>query len=134
VNKGTKRGPGQITPRPSLLASVVGARSFLALLLPASQEVVRDPPYRVCGPAYRIRDAAYRSRRGCFEDYDFVGLHARYRSASGLRYPTTYTRRGLLRGPQRFFTLPEGHTAHGAAFSVTEGDEPLEPVHLLELR
>jgi hypothetical protein len=31
---GTQRGPGLITPRSSsLLASVVGARSFLALLL-----------------------------------------------------------------------------------------------------
>ena len=33
----TQRGPGLITPRPSsLVASVVGARSFLALLLSAS--------------------------------------------------------------------------------------------------
>jgi hypothetical protein len=61
------------TPRPSrLLTSVLGTRPFLALLLLASQEVVRSPPhgvrgpsygptYRVCHPAYRVRDAAYRS-------------------------------------------------------------------------
>ncbi len=64
LNKGKKRrGPGPITCRPSpLLASVVGARTFLALLLSASsQEVVRDSPYRVRDPAYRIRDPAYRS-------------------------------------------------------------------------
>src|SRR5918998_133634 len=126
------------------LASSYGsgcARSLLALLLSApSQEVARDPPYRVRGSpyrirdsAYRIRDSAYRSRRGCLEDDDFVVLHARYRSASGLRHPTTYTSRGFVRGPQRFFTLPEGYTAHPAACSVTEGDEPLESVHLLEL-
>jgi hypothetical protein len=41
-----------------------GARSFLALLLllSASQEVVRDPPYRVRGPAYRTRELTYRIR------------------------------------------------------------------------
>jgi hypothetical protein len=47
VNKGKNKGRGCWTPA---LASgclrVVGARSFLALLLLfASQEVVRDPPY-----------------------------------------------------------------------------------------
>src|SRR5215210_4787462 len=138
-----KEGRSAKQSRPSpLLASVLSASSFLALLLfSSSQEVVRDPPYRARGSAYRIRDPAYRLRhcayrscRGCFEDDDFVVLHARYRSASGLRHPTTYTSRGFVSGPQRFFTLPEGHTAHPAASSVTEGDEPVESVQLLELR
>src|SRR5215212_12192592 len=63
VNKGKKgRGPGCYQFRPSpLLDSVLGAYSFLALLLLASQEVVRDPPYGV-------RDSAYRSSRGYFEE------------------------------------------------------------------
>jgi hypothetical protein len=39
-------------PRPSpLLASVLRARSFLALLLFASKELVRDPAYWFRGPA-----------------------------------------------------------------------------------
>jgi hypothetical protein len=47
---------------------------------------------------------------------------------------TTYTSRSFLGGPQDFFTLPEGHTEHFAALSISEGDKSLEPVHLLELR
>ena len=93
VNKKGKRVRGGC-PRPSCPedrpGSVLGARSFLALLLLfSSQEVVRDPPYGVRGFAYRTRDpaycipyrirhSAYRSRRGCLEDDDFVVLHARY--------------------------------------------------------
>src|SRR5215208_1894029 len=75
-----RRGRAGVLAVPALplLVSVVGARSFLALLLfSASQEVVRGPPYRVRGPAYRTRDpayripyrirhSAYRSRRGSF--------------------------------------------------------------------
>jgi hypothetical protein len=117
-----------------LLASVVGARSFLALILSASQEVVRGPPYRVRGTAYRIRDSAYRSRRGCFEDDDFVLLHARYRSAGGGGRATTHTRHCFLCGPQRFFILPEGYAKQLAALPIGESGKPLEPVHLLELR
>ena len=62
ANKGMKKGRDVFGPGPRLflLASVVvGARSFLALLLLAPQEVVRDPPYRVRGPAYRT---SYRVR------------------------------------------------------------------------
>ena len=74
VNKGIKKGRDVKQSRPSPpLATVVGARSFLALLLFSSQELVRDPPYRARGSAYRIRDPAYRIRhcayrscRGCF--------------------------------------------------------------------
>ncbi len=64
----TERGPGCYQSRPSpLLASVVGApRSFLALLLSASQQVVRGSPYRVRDPAYRIRDPAYRIRDSAY--------------------------------------------------------------------
>jgi hypothetical protein len=59
------RRAGAVRPRPSLLlASVLRARSFLALLLFASQELVRDPSYRVRGSAYLIRDSAYRIRDG----------------------------------------------------------------------
>src|SRR5918997_2414548 len=50
------RGPGCYQSRPSLLpASVLRARSFLALLLFASQELVRDPTYRFRDSANRIR-------------------------------------------------------------------------------
>src|SRR5918997_5632148 len=62
------RGPGCYQSRPSpLLASVLRARSFLALLLFASQELVRDPTYRLRDSAYRICDSAYRIRylRSC---------------------------------------------------------------------
>jgi hypothetical protein len=64
---------------------------------------------------------------------DFAVLHARYRCAGGLRYTTPYTRRRLISGVQSLFALPEGHTAHPAALSITEGDESLEPIHLLKL-
>ncbi len=43
------------------------------------------------------------------EDDDFVVLLARYRSASGLLHPTTYTSCCFVSGTQRFFALPEGH-------------------------
>ena len=110
------------------------ARSFLALLLSASsQEIVRDPPYRVRGPAHRIRDSAYRSRRGCFVDEDFVLLHTRYGSAGGLRRPTTHAGHRFLGGPQGFLVLPEGYAKQLAALSIGESGKPLEPVHLLEL-
>src|SRR5918994_7326313 len=64
--EGTKKGWGVISPGPRLylLASVLRARSFLALLLFASQELVRDPSYRVRGSTYFIRDSAYRIRDG----------------------------------------------------------------------
>ena len=68
---GARRRAGAANaPRPSpLLASVLVARPFLALLLPATQEVargpaqrVRDPAHRVGGPAYRLRGPAHRVR------------------------------------------------------------------------
>src|SRR4051794_23563425 len=71
-----RRRAGVLSVPALLLVSVLDAHSFLALLLLfASQEVVRDPPYGVRGSAYRTRDptyripyriphAAYRSRRG----------------------------------------------------------------------
>ncbi len=64
---------------------------------------------------------------------DFAILHARHRSAGGLRCPSTYTSRRFVGGPQSFLALPQGHTPQPAALSITEGDEALEPVHLLEL-
>src|SRR5215204_5523655 len=63
-----RRAGGCYQSRPSpLLASVLRARSFLALLLFASQELVRDPTYRFRDSAYRIRDSTYRIRylRSC---------------------------------------------------------------------
>src|ERR687898_708735 len=67
--EGTKKGRGVISPGPRLflLASVLRARSFLALLLFASQELVRDSAYRIRHSAYRIRHSAYRIRylRSC---------------------------------------------------------------------
>ena len=76
---GYKKGRGVISPGPRLFflpqyfQSVLRARSFLALLLFASQELVRDPAYRVRDSAYLIRDPAYRYRyrRGCFLCDDF---------------------------------------------------------------
>src|SRR5829696_4685488 len=135
-----RRRPGPITSRPSPpLASVVPRGVcplfFLARLLPAAapQEVVRHSPYGARDPAYRVRHPAYRPRRGYLEDGDFVPLHARYRSADGLRHPTTHAGHCFLRGPQGFFALPQGHGKHLAAVPIGESDEPLEPVHLLEL-
>src|SRR5215203_797266 len=142
-----RRRPGPITSRPSpLLASVVPRGVcplfFLARLLPAAapQEGVRHSPYGARGPAYRIRvpayrvrHPAYRPRRGCLEDGDFVPLHTRYRCAGGLRHPTTHAGHRVLRGPQGFFALPQGHGKQLAAVPIGESDEPLEPVHLLEL-
>jgi hypothetical protein len=122
-----------------LLASVVGAHSFLALLLlSASQEVVRNPPYgasgaayrpayRIGDAAYRIGDAAYRSRRRCFVDKDFVLLYTRYRSAGGLRCPTTHSRHCSLGGLQGFFALPEGQAKQPAALPIPQSDEPYQP-------
>src|SRR5215210_3977662 len=141
-----KEGRSAKQSRPSpLLASVLSASSFLALLLfSSSQELVRDPPYGVRGPAYRptyrvrdpayrIRHSAYRSRRGCFEDDNFVLLHTGYRSAGGLRHPATHASHRFLCGPQGFFVLPEGHAEQLAALPIGECDEPLEPAHLPEL-
>src|SRR5918995_409842 len=63
---GMKRAEA-VRPRPSLLlASVLRARSFLALLLFASQELVRDPSYRLRDSAYLIRDSAYRIRDSAY--------------------------------------------------------------------
>ena len=45
MNKGKTKGRDVISPGPRL-ASVLGARTFLALLLSASQEVVREPAYQ----------------------------------------------------------------------------------------
>jgi hypothetical protein len=64
MNKGKKKRKGRWFsspgPRRFLRQGTGGARSFLALLLSASQEFVRDPPYRVRGPAYRTREPTYR--------------------------------------------------------------------------
>ena len=113
MSLGTRRAG--VLSVPALASSCLStgcARSFLALLLfSASQDVVRDPPYGASGaayrPAYRIRDSAYRSRRRCFVDKDFVLLYSRYRSAGGLRCPTTHPRHCSLGGPQGFFALPD---------------------------
>src|ERR671921_2324520 len=92
VNRAKKKGQDIASPGPSLSClSTRCVRSLLALLLSASQEVVRDPPYGVRGPAYRIRnsayrigDSAYRSRRRYFEEANFIPLHASYRSPASL--------------------------------------------------
>jgi hypothetical protein len=70
VNKGKKKGRSLERDAPALASAyfgTLGTRPFLALLLPASQEVIRSPPHGVRGPSYgatyRVRDAAYRSRR-----------------------------------------------------------------------
>jgi hypothetical protein len=69
VNKDKRRRAGLITPRPFLLPRYARCvRSFLALLLLASQEVVRYPPYGVCGSAHPIGDPANRSGRGCLKE------------------------------------------------------------------
>src|SRR5215203_2443406 len=136
VHKGKKRrGPGLITSRPSpLLASVVGVHSFLALLLSASQEVVRDPPYGVCGPAYRIGDPTYRSPRGYFEEANFIPLHPGHRPPASLRRLLAQSVGPFLRGAQGLFALPEGYPDHLATLAISEGDDPFEPwVHLLSL-
>src|SRR5918993_3064703 len=107
------------------LATVLGACSSLALLLSASQEVVRDP-------AYRIRDSAYWTCLGYFEYADFELLHPCYSSAGGLRRPLANRNRNhrFVGGSQCFLALPEGHTLQLAALPATEGYEPLEPFHL----
>src|SRR5215213_2178048 len=136
VHKGKKRrGPGCYQSRPSpLLASVVGVHSFLALLLLASQEVVRDPPYGVRGPAYRIRDSAYRSPRGYFEEANFIPLHPGYRPPASLRRLLAQSVGPFLRGAQGLFALPEGYPEHLATLAISEGDDPFEPwIHLLSL-
>ena len=116
-----------ITTRPSPpLATVVGARSFLALLLFASQEVVRDPPYGVRCPAYRIRDSAYRSRLWRFEDEDFELLHARYRAAAGRRRSLANRDHRFVGGSQCFLALPEGYALQLPALPATKGHESLE--------
>src|SRR5829696_5548480 len=142
-----RRRPGPITSRPSpLLASVVlrgvCPLFFLARLLPAaSQEVVRHSPYGARGPAYRIRDPAYRvrhpayrSRRGYLEDGDFVPLPAPYPRAGGLRGRAAHAIGRFLAGPHGLLALPKGHAQQLAAVRIAEGDEPLEPVVLLDLR
>ena len=64
---------------PALASSCLSSgrsRAFLALLLLfASQEVVRDPPYGVRGSAYRTRDPPY------FIPYRI--RHSAYRSPRG---------------------------------------------------
>ena len=50
-------------------------------------------------------------------------------SAAPLRTPET----APLGGPQGLLALPEGHAEHLAALPISQGDEPFEPLHLLEL-
>src|SRR5918997_3650474 len=110
-----------------LLASVVGGRPLLAFLLSSPQEVARGPAHRVRHPA------AYRFSRGYLVDMDLVVLHPRQRSAGGLRRPAAHAGHRLLHGQQGFFALPEGHTEQLAALPISQGYEPLEPLHLPQL-
>src|SRR5215216_1244846 len=68
------------------------------------------------------------------KDEDFVVLHVHYRSAGGVGDPTTYARHNILCRLHNFFALPEDYAEQLPFLSITEGDKPLEPVQLLELR
>src|SRR5215204_1727085 len=114
------RGPGHSSPGPLDFP-------FLALLLLlAPREVVRDPPCRIRDPAYRVRHPAYRSLGGRFEHADFELLHARYRSAGGLRSPLANRDHRFVGSSQHFLALPEGYALQLSALPANEGYEALE--------
>src|SRR5919199_1189140 len=67
------------------------------------------------------------------KDGDFVAFLSYYRSPAGVGNATTRARHDFRCRLHYFLALPEGYAEQLAAPSVTEDDEPLEPLHLLEL-
>ena len=128
-----------------LLASVVGARSFLALLLPATQEVARGPAHRIGDPAYRIGDPAERplgaGRQGVRVGIELLAqlsalveqlLHPGYLSPRLLRFlALPRSQREELRG---IFGAPYQHegSCPGCVLQrpLDEGSPPLEELLL----
>ena len=65
---------------------------------------------------------------------DFVVLRIHYRPSRGMADATTRARHDFHCRLHNFFAFPEGYAEQPAAPSITEGDKPLKPVQLLELR
>src|SRR4030095_8940258 len=67
------------------------------------------------------------------KEADFVALHVRYRVARILRRLAARTISELLARPHSLLALTKGYADQLATVAVTEGDEPFEPVLLLQL-